>query len=114
LEFLYKSPVNLYLSFILLSISVVSVVLGIRRFTKAYQCAGHYVCASWFIRGIRWVLISLTTCAWAASFYWNQGWLFIIGLVIICQELYEGVIISLALRHGEEIEKEKKYFLDIK
>ncbi len=56
------------------------------------------------------MLISLTAGAWSASFFWNQRWLLIIGLVIICQEIYEGAVISSALRDGAKIEKEKKIF----
>jgi hypothetical protein len=89
-------------------IACVSIVLSIHRFFRAYQHAGEYDASQWFIRGIRWLLISLTAAAWSASFFFNQKWLFIIGLVIICQELYEGAIIASALRNGAKMEKKEK------
>jgi len=36
-----------------------------------------------------------------------RTWLLVIGLVIICQELFEGVVLSSALRRGNAIEKGK-------
>lgn len=111
MRFLYEHPTNLYLSFTLLVIAVTSLGLCVRRFITAYHHAGQYACAIWFIRGIRCLLIALTAGAWSASFFWNQPWLLIIGLVIICQELYEGVIISSALRSGAKIEKGEKIIL---
>ncbi len=54
------------------------------------------------------MLIALTAGAWAAGFFWKQPWLLIIGLVIICQELYEGAMIGSALRTGAKIERGEK------
>lgn len=42
----------------------------------------------------------------AASVYWGQTWLLIIGLVILAQELYEGFVLSAALREGQRLENE--------
>lgn len=111
MSFLYEHPINLYLSLTLFLIAVISLGLCVRRFIAAYHFSGQYACAIWFIRGIRYLLIALTAGAWSASFFWNQRWLLIIGLVIICQELYEGVIISSALRSGAKIEKGEKTIL---
>jgi hypothetical protein len=57
-------------------------------------------------------LISLTAATWSAAFFFNQKWLFIIGLIIIAQELYEGAVLSAALKIGEKIEKGEKLFDD--
>ncbi len=108
MSFLYGHPINLYLSFTLSVIAVISLVLCVRRFITAYCHSGQYACAIWFIRGIRSMLITLTAVAWAAGFFWKQPWLLIIGLVIICQELYEGAIIGFALRTGAKIERGEK------
>ena len=105
MSFLYEHPINLYISISLLVIAVVSIALSIKRFIAAYCHSEEYACSLWFIRGIRFLLISLTAGAWSASFFWNQRWLLIIGLVIICQEIYEGAVISSALRDGAKIEK---------
>jgi hypothetical protein len=80
-------------------------VLCIRRFIFAYRRSGSLSGAQWFVRGIRCLIIALTAAAWAAGLYWNQTWLLIIGLVIICQELYESAILGAALRTGRQIEK---------
>ncbi len=111
LNILFEHPISLYFSLALLLIAVASMGLTIQRFITAYRHAGKYCCATWFVRGIRCLLVSLTACAWSAGFYWNQRWLLIIGLVIICQELYEGLIISSALRSGAKIEQGEKIFL---
>jgi len=107
LNYLLTSPVNLYISAVLLMIAVVSFYFCIQRFISAYSTRGKYISALWFIRGIRFLLIALTAATWSAGFFWNQSWLLIIGLVIICQELFEGVILSSALRKGNAIEMEK-------
>jgi len=111
LSFLYQHPINLYLSITLFVIAVIMLGLCVRRFITAFQNSGQYTSAISFIRGIRCLLIALTAGAWSAGFYWNKRWLLVIGLVIICQELYEGIIISSALRSGAKVEKgEKIYF----
>jgi hypothetical protein len=56
------------------------------------------------VRALRWLLMALTAAAWAAGFFWNQSWLLIIGLIIICQELYEGAILGVVLRTGMRFE----------
>lgn len=110
MNFLYEQPFNVYISCILLMVAVVSICFSIKRFITAIDHADDYSCSLWFVRGIRFLLISLTAGAWSASFYWNQRWLLIIGLVIICQEIYEGAVIGSALRDGAEIEKGNKSF----
>jgi len=105
LDFLYQPPLNLYLTAALSVISIISIVLCVQRFRTAYHDPEEYSCATWFIKGIRSLLISLTAGAWAAGLFWNQRWLFIIGLVIICQELWEGAILSSLLRKGIKIDK---------
>ena len=87
--------------------AVGSLRFSIIRFISAYNTRGEYASSLWLVRGIRFLLIGLTAAAWAAGFYWEQPWLLMIGLVIICQELFEGVILGIALRKGNAIEKEK-------
>jgi len=105
LDFLYQPPLSLYLTAALSIISTISIVLCVQRFRRAYHDPEEYSCAIWFIKGIRSLLISLTAGAWAASLFWNQRWLFIIGLIIICQELWEGAVLSSILKKGIKIEK---------
>jgi len=100
-------PINLYIATVLLVTAVISFLFCSRRFISAYKSRGEYISALWFIRGIRFLLIGLTAGVWAAGFFWSKTWLLIIGLVIICQELFEGVILSTALRKGNAIEKGK-------
>ncbi len=108
MEFLFSPPVNLYIAIVLLATAVMSLLFSARRFSIAYNNRGEYVSALWFIRGIRFLLIGLTAAVWSAGFFWAKTWLLIIGLVIICQELFEGVILSTALRKGNAIEKGEK------
>ena len=111
LDALFTQPTNQYLALILLTLCVVFMVLCGRRFWTAFRHAGQYGASRWFIRGIRCLLISLTAAAWSAAFFFNQKWLFIIGLIIIAQELYEGAMLSAALKMGEKIERGEKPFL---
>jgi len=106
-SYLFGPPVNLYVSVALLLACTVSFYFSTRRFISAYNTRGDYVSALWFIRGIRFLLIGLTAGVWSAGFFWKKSWMLIIGLVIICQELFEGVILSHALRKGNAIEKGK-------
>jgi hypothetical protein len=108
--FLYEPPLNRILALLLLGGAGIAAWLSLRRFITAYHRAGQYDCSLWIIRAIRCLLIALTAGAWSASFFWNKGWLFIIGLVIMGQELYEEAIVSFALRRGAKIESRGKDF----
>ncbi|RJQ71443.1 MAG: hypothetical protein C4519_19550 [Desulfobacteraceae bacterium] len=110
MDFLYAPPLSTLLSAALLGIAGISFVLCIQRFNAAIRCSRGYLCAAFIVRGIRWLLIGLTALAWSANFFWNIGWLFVIGLVIIAQELYECAFLSAALREGVEMEQGKKQF----
>ena len=101
---MYQPPANYYLSGILILVAVQFGVLGIRRFVTAFRHYGEYTCASWLIKGIRCSLIALTALTWSASLFFQQQWLFIIGLVIIGQELFEGFLLSSAVKDGAELE----------
>jgi len=101
---LFTPPLNQYLFLILLALSIVFLALCVVRFWTAYRHAGQYGASRWFIRGIRCLLLSLTAAAWSAAFFFNQKWLLIIGLVIIAQGLYEGAVLSAALKTGEKID----------
>ena len=100
----FQPPIGIGLAVLLTGVAILAAVLCIQRFRTAYRLAGQYACAIWFVRGIRCLIIALTATAWAAGFYWQQTWLLIIGLVILAQELYEGFVLSAALRDGLRIE----------
>ena len=110
LRILYEHPGNVYIGTLLLAIAVAALVGSVKRLVTAYRHADDYTCSLWFIRGLRCLLIAATTGSWSASFFFNQRWLFIIGLIILCQEMYEGAVISSALRDGAKIEKGGKLF----
>ncbi len=99
-----QPPLGIGLAIVLAGIAILAAILCVQRFRTAYRLAGHYACAIWFVRGIRCLIIALTATTWAAGFYWQQRWLLIIGLVILAQELYEGFVLSAALRDGLRIE----------
>ena len=100
----FQPPVGIGLAFLLAVVAILAATLCIQRFRTAYRLAGQYTCAVWFVRGIRCLIIALTAAAWAAGFYWQQDWLLIVGLVILAQELYEGFVLSAALREGLRLE----------
>ena len=106
-EALYQPPVNYFLALALLLVAILALGFSIRGFYQAYHRSGDNDCALWLVRGLRGLVISLTAGAWAASFFWAKGWLFIIGLVIIGQEMFEGAVLSLILRSGQDIGKGK-------
>ena len=107
MNILFQPPISIGLSVSLASAAILAAVLCIQRFQTAYRLAGQYACAIWFVRGIRCLIIALTAMAWAAGFYYQQRWLLIIGLVILAQELYEGFVLSSALRDGMRIESRR-------
>ncbi len=104
MDIFFQPPVGIGLAALLAVVAALSAALCIQRFRTAYRLAGQYACAIWFVRGIRCLIIALTAAAWAAGFYWQQSWLLIVGLVILAQELYEGFVLSAALREGLRIE----------
>ncbi len=101
---LMEPPLGIGLAFVLAGVAMLAAILCVQRFRTAYRLAGQYACALWFVRGIRCLIIALTGAAWSAGLYWQQTWLLIIGLVILAQELYEGFVLSSALREGLRIE----------
>lgn len=110
MDIFFEPPLNRLIAGGLLGIAVWFLSLCARRFMFAYRQAGALSSAQWFVRAIRCLLIALTATAWAAGFFWGQSWLLIIGLIIICQELYEGAILGAALRTGQKIEKGRTPF----
>ncbi|MDJ0721195.1 MAG: hypothetical protein QNJ04_06175 [Desulfobacterales bacterium] len=104
MNILFQPPIGTGMAVILAGVAILAIVLCIQRFRVAYRLAGQYACAIWFVRGIRCLIIALTATAWAAGLYWQQHWLLIIGLVILAQELYEGFVLSSALRDGLRFE----------
>lgn len=92
------------LSLLLAGVAMGAAALSVQRFHRAYRLAGRYGSAVCFVRGMRCLIIALTGAAWAAGVYWGQNWLLIIGLVILGQELYEGFVLSAALRDGQKLE----------
>ena len=104
MDVFFQPPAGIWLAVLLAGVAILNAALCIRRFRTAYRLAGQYTSAIWFVRGIRCLIIALTAVAWAAGFYWQQHWLLIIGLVILAQELYEGFVLSAALREGLRLE----------
>jgi hypothetical protein len=104
MDIFLEARIGVGVAILLAGSSIVALGLCICRLRMAYRLAGQYACAIWLVRGIRCLIIALTAAAWAAGFYWQQGWLLIIGLVILAQELYEGFVLSSALRDGLRIE----------
>ncbi len=100
----FQAPLGIGLAIVLAGVAILAAILCIQRFRTAYRLSGQYACALWFVRGIRCLIIALTASAWSAGFYWQQTWLLIVGLVILAQELYEGFVLSSALREGLRIE----------
>jgi hypothetical protein len=72
LDALFESPINQYLSIILLAVCVLFLMLCIVRFRAAYRHTEQYGASRWFTRGIRCLLISLTAAAWSAAFFFYQ------------------------------------------
>lgn len=104
MDILFPSAIATVLATLLIGVAFGAAVLCIQRFRTACRLAGHYVCAIWLVRGIRCLIIALTAAAWAIGLYWHQRWLLIVGMVILAQELYEGFVLSSALRAGLRIE----------
>jgi hypothetical protein len=100
MDFIFPPAIASVLAVLLVAVSVWATALCVRRLRTAYRLAGEYACAVWLVRGIRCLIIALTAAAWAAGCYWRQHWLLIVGLVILAQELYEGFVLSAALREG--------------
>ncbi len=104
MQVFFQPPLGIGLAIGLSLVAIVAFILCAQRLHTAYRLSEGYACAIWFVRGIRCLIIALTATAWAAGFYWQQTWLLIIGLVILAQELYEGFVLSSALRDGLRIE----------
>jgi len=89
---------------------MISLMLSVVTFKKAYHCVKDLLTALLFIRGLRFLVIALTGILWAAGIFWGQGWLLIIGLVIIGEEMYEMGLLSLIIKSGIDMEDGKRVF----
>ena len=105
----FASPLNYRIAGLLVGLTLLFAALCLRRFVLAYRTSG-LASAQWFLRAMRCLLLALTGAAWAVGFFCKQGWLLIIGLVILGQELYEGAILGAALRTGRDIDGGKTPF----
>lgn len=94
------ASIRLSLTILLMATSLAFAWRCIRNFrmVAGNQGSGNHPMV--IVRGLRGLVISITALAWAAGVYWGQGWLFIIGLIILAQELYEMGVIALILRGG--------------
>lgn len=110
MDFWFQPPINRLLAGMLLVIAGLFFGLCIRRFGFAYRRTRGLSSARWFVRAIRCLIVALTAAAWSAGFFWSQSWLLIIGLIILCQELFEGAMLGAALRAGMKIEKGESPF----
>lgn len=108
MDFIFPSPLADGLAILLTTAAVVAAALCVRRLQTAYRLSGDYASAIWLVRGIRCLIIALTAAAWAAGCYWRQHWLLIVGFVILAQELYEGFVLSAALREGLRFENGRR------
>ena len=103
----FTPPVSQMIAGGLLGVAILSGVLCVRRFLRAWF-TNDMVRAHWLLRTLRCLLMALTAAAWAAAFWWNRPWLLIIGLVILGQELYEGAVLGALLRSGRRLEQASK------
>ena len=92
------APIRLSLTILLMTTSIAFAWRCILNFrmVAVNQGSGNHPMA--IVKGLRGLVISITALAWAAGVYWGQGWLFIIGLIILAQELYEMGVITLIIR----------------
>ena len=100
-ELLSMTPIRQILVILLLIIAFIFARYCVRYFRMIVGKEGHADRPMAIVRGLRGLVISLTTLAWAAGIYWEEGWLLIIGLVILVQEMYEMGVLSMILRYGE-------------
>jgi hypothetical protein len=105
-----QPPVKYVLAIILLLISFICLFRTIRYWTAAASLNAAPEKALRIVRGLRNLVIGLTAGAWSAGIFWSKGWLIIIGLVILVQEIYEMGFLSLILRTGKQIENGKSIF----
>lgn len=60
-------------------------------------------CLLWIVRALRRLVIGLTAAAFAAGVWFDQGWLFAVGLVILLQEMYEMTLLRLIIRQKDPL-----------
>jgi hypothetical protein len=96
---LFQPPANKVIGYLLFLVAVCGFVIFIIRFLAAYRNDdknnnGPLL----FIGGMRGLVVALTCSAFSFGFLWQKKWLLIIGLVIICQEMCEGFVLSSILK----------------
>ena len=107
LELLYYSPIRQGLTLLLMATSIIFAWYSVRHFRGVVGTQENADSPRTIVRGLRGLIISLTTLAWAVGIYWEQEWLLIIGLVILAQEMYEMGVLSLILRYGYTVSYER-------
>jgi hypothetical protein len=105
MSYLFQSPVNYIFSILLLVLSIFTLFKTVRYWILAYRNTEEAKTALLIVRGLRNLVIALTSGAFAAGLYWSKEWLLIIGLVILGQEIYETGFLSMILKTGEDIHK---------
>ncbi|CAB5123236.1 hypothetical protein D3OALGA1CA_3359 [Olavius algarvensis associated proteobacterium Delta 3] len=103
LELLYNSPIRQGLTLLLMATSMIFACYSFRHFRRVVGKQENADRPMTIVRGLRGLIIALTTLAWAAGIYREQEWLLIIGLVILAQEMYEMGVLSLILRYGHTL-----------
>jgi hypothetical protein len=81
-----------------------SALRGLRFLVLAIRKPDHPSGPLRVVRGLRGLIVTLALLAWAIALLYNKMWLFIIGAIVLAQELYEMGFLSLILRSEGKIQ----------
>lgn len=104
MTWILESNTGFLLALVFAIISGWSLWRSIKCFRETIRTFGEPSdCLLWIIRALRNLIIGLSTGAFAAGFYYAKGWLFIVGLVILAQEMYEMGMLRMIVKQEERL-----------
>ena len=103
MDFIDHSPFKQIVATLLLLLGMSSALRGLRFLIFAIRKPEHPSGPLRVVRGLRGLIVALALFAWAIALLYSKKWLFIIGAIVLAQELYEMGFLSLILRADGKI-----------
>jgi hypothetical protein len=107
MDFLYASAMNHLAAALFLLFGVSVAVRGLGLLFLGIRKPDHPSGPLRVVHGLRAMIVALALVVWAWALLSRKEWLFIIGAIVLTQELYETGILSLILRAERKAQHRK-------
>jgi hypothetical protein len=98
MDLLYHHPIQQIAATLLLLFGLSSALWGLHLLFLGIRKPDHLSDPLRVVRGLWAVIVALALVVWSCAILFRKEWLFIVGGIVVAQELYEMGFLSLILR----------------